>query len=63
MEPIAIVKRRSRVWPLLITLIVLALIVAAVLFLMNGGRVDDLASVQPPDVLASWRQVCFSFAT
>jgi hypothetical protein len=40
MEEITIVKRRSRVWPILLTLLVLALIVLAALWVMGDRPVD-----------------------
>jgi hypothetical protein len=40
MEEITVVRRRSRVWPLLITLLLVALIVVAALWLMGSQPVD-----------------------
>jgi hypothetical protein len=40
-EEITIVKRRSRLFPLLLLLIVIALVVAAALWFMNERRVDQ----------------------
>jgi hypothetical protein len=41
MEEITIVKRRSRLFPLLLLLIVIALAVAAALWFMNQPRADE----------------------
>jgi hypothetical protein len=41
MEEITIVKRRSRLWPLLLLLIVIALVVAAAIWFMNERQVDQ----------------------
>jgi hypothetical protein len=46
MEEIAIVKRRSRVWPILLTLLLVALVVLAALWMMGDRPVD-----------VSWEQV------
>lgn len=46
MEEISIVKRRSRVWPILITLFLLALIVLAAVWMM-GDRPVDVSYDQP----------------
>ena len=48
MEQIKIVRRRSRVVPIVITLIILALIVAAVLFLARDGAGGRLAQLLLP---------------
>jgi hypothetical protein len=53
MEQPKIVRKRSRAVPIVLTLIILALIVAAVLFLAGGGTVQQLSS---------WPDLCFSFA-
>ena len=42
MEPIAIVRKRSRVWPLVITLIVIALVVAAAMFFLGDGTTETV---------------------
>jgi hypothetical protein len=47
MEEIAIVKKRSRVWPILIALVVLALITAAVFFATDGGSLMREIGVSP----------------
>ena len=40
MEEITVVRRRSRVWPLLLTLLLVAVIVLAALWLMGTQPVD-----------------------
>jgi hypothetical protein len=62
MEQIRIVRRRSRTVPIIVTLIVLALIVAAVLFLTSGGAVGQVSSLDLERTAEQWRQLCFSFA-
>jgi hypothetical protein len=52
MEEITIVKRRSRVWPILITLFLLALIVLAALWMM-GDRPVSVSWDQPIEL--EWR--------
>jgi peptidoglycan/LPS O-acetylase OafA/YrhL len=43
MQEITIVRRRTRIWPILIALLVLALIVLAVLWLMGSQPVTDVS--------------------
>jgi hypothetical protein len=50
MEPIAIVRKRSRVWPLVITLIVIALVVAAAMFFLGDGVNETVRAPQAPQV-------------
>ena len=45
MEPIAIVKRRSRVWLLMIVLIVAAILIAAALWFMGDDAVTTVGRV------------------
>jgi hypothetical protein len=42
MEPIAIVRKRSRVWPMVITLIIIALIVAAAMFFLGDATTETV---------------------
>jgi hypothetical protein len=42
MEEITVVRKRSRVWPVLITLLLLALIVLGVLWLMGSEPTMDV---------------------
>ena len=42
MEPITIVRKRSRVWPLVITLIVIALLIAAAMFFLGDGTTQTV---------------------
>ena len=44
MEEITIVRRRTRIWPILIALVVLALIVLAVFWLMGTPPATDVGS-------------------
>ena len=41
MEELTIVRKRSRVWPMLIALLVLVLIAAAVFYVMGGTAAVD----------------------
>jgi uncharacterized membrane protein YcaP (DUF421 family) len=43
MQEITIVRRRTRLWPILIALLVLALIVLAVLWLMGSQPVTEVS--------------------
>ena len=44
MEPIAIVRKRSRVWPLVITLVVIALLIAAAMFFLGDGTTQTVSA-------------------
>jgi hypothetical protein len=50
MEPIGIVRKRSRVWPLAVTLIVIALVVAAALFFLGDGTTETVRVPGPTQV-------------
>ena len=52
MEPIAIVRKRSRVWPLVITLIVIVLAVAAAIFFLGDGTAATVRMLGPNQVPA-----------
>ena len=43
MEPIAIVKKRSRVWLIMIVLVLAAILVAGALWFMGDGSTANLA--------------------
>jgi len=50
MEPIAIVKKRSRMWLIMIVMIVALLTIAAALWFMGDAPVSDFSGVsQQPD--------------
>ena len=53
MEEIAIVRRRSRVVPILIALLVLAAVVVAVLYVIGSGGVMNIGAIIGADWLAS----------
>ena len=46
MEPIAIVKKRSRIWLLMALLIIVMLLVAAALWFMGDVPTSDVAGLQ-----------------
>jgi hypothetical protein len=52
MEEIAIVRRRSRVVPILIALLVLAAVVVAVLYVVGTGGVMNIGAIGGADMLA-----------
>jgi hypothetical protein len=45
MEPLPIVKKRVRLWPILLTIIVIALLVAAVFYVMGDRGVTDVSGL------------------
>jgi flagellar basal body-associated protein FliL len=45
MEPIAIVKKRSHIWLIMIALIVVALFVAAAFWFMGDNAVTDISQL------------------
>ena len=49
MEELTIVRKRTRVWPILLALIVLALIAVAIFYAMGGrAPVDDFGQLPEP---------------
>jgi flagellar basal body-associated protein FliL len=45
MEPIAIVKKRSHIWMIMIALIIVALLAAAAFWFLSGRTVTDVSQV------------------
>ena len=49
MEPIAIVKKRSHIWLIMIALIIVALLVAAALWFMGDGAATAVSQAPEQD--------------
>ena len=49
MEPIAIVKKRSRIWLVMVLLIVIMLMAAAALWFMGDAPASNISSVWQPE--------------
>jgi hypothetical protein len=49
MEPIAIVKKRSRIWLVMVLLIIIMLLVAAALWFMGDTPPSNISGLGQPD--------------
>jgi hypothetical protein len=54
MEPIAIVKKRSQIWLIMIVLIVAVLLIAAALWFTGAGTVPGFDQAPQSGIYQSW---------
>ena len=52
MEQLPIVRRRVRIWPILLTLIVIALLIAGAFYVLGDRSVAEVGALLPVDRVA-----------